>query len=306
MMRSRYQIEKAGNLRLATLNLKAFSGRRVKPGAKFHGFCFLIFSICLLVFSTGCSRQALLEKAQSAWDGGDYSTAADHYEEYLKRNPQGDKGAFARLQVATICRRDLKQYDRAIQHYLHFIEDFPKSPEIHNARLSLAECYVATQKFREAILEYESALPGISENKEKRRVRLEIAELYDKLKDIGQAMAEYQKVTKDSAYDELCERAYMQIGGLHLLRDEFDEAIPAYQAVAQHTQDAMLRRVARFRLTDCYERTFQYDQAIQTLRETEADPADPNYIQNRITAIQEQQRERNLVPPATVNWKKKK
>lgn len=269
-------------------------------------FSLLLFAFCLLTFLAACSRQALLEKAQSAWDSGDYAAAADHYEEYLKRDPVGDKAAFARLQAATICRRDLKEYDRAIQHYLHFIEDFPKSPEVHSARLSLAECYVATQKLREAISEYESALPGVADNKEKRRVRLEIAELYDKLKDLGQAMAEYQKVVKDSAYDELCERAYMQIGGLHLLRDEFDEAIPAYQTVAQHTQDVMLRRVARLRLTDCYERTFQYDLAIQTLQETDPDPAAPNYIQQRIAAVREQQRERNISTPATLNWKKRK
>ncbi len=287
-------------------NLKVFnSGRKnFSPGS--FSFYPLVFAFCLLFFSVACSRQALLDKAQSAWDAGDYAAAADHYEEYLKRNQTGDKAAIARLQAAKICRRDLKQYDRAIQHYLHFIEDFPKSPEVHNARLSLAECYVATQKLREAISEYESALPGVADNKEKRRVRLEIAELYDKLKDLGQAMAEYQKVVKDAAYDELCERAYMQIGGLHLLRDEFDEAIPAYQTVAQHTQDLMLRRVARLRLTDCYERTFQYDLAIQTLQETEPDPSAPNYIQQRIATVREQQRERNISAPATLNWKKKR
>jgi len=261
--------------------------------------------LCLLLFSTACSRQARLEKAQSAWDGGDYAAAAEHYEEYLKQSPQSDKAAFARMQAATICRRDLKQYDRAIQHYLHFIEDFPRSPEIYQARLSLAECYAITQKHREAISEYESALPGASDNKEKRRVRLKIADLYYELKDLGQALAEYQKVTKDAAYDELCELAYLQIGGIHLLRDEFDEAIPAYQVVAQHTQDAALRRVARFRLADCYERTFQYDLATQTLQNTEPDPAAPNYIQQRIAAIQEEQKERNLSSPAQLQWKKK-
>jgi len=265
----------------------------------------VLVAFCLLITLSSCSRRALIEQAQAAWDRGDYPAAAQAYEEYLKQTPQGDKAAFARLRAATVCRRDLKQYDRAIQHYLHFIEDFPKSPEMYQARLSLAECYSATKKFREAISEYESALPAAPDNKEKRRVRLEIANLYYELKDLGQALAEYQKVTKDAAYDELYERAFLQIGGTHLLRDEFDEAIPAYRTVAENTQDPALRRMARFRLTDCYERTFQYDLAVQTLQETEPDPAAPKYIPQRIAAIQEQARQRNAAPPATMTWKKK-
>jgi tetratricopeptide (TPR) repeat protein len=258
-----------------------------------------------LLFSASCSRGALLDQAQAAWDGGDYPTAAEHYEEYLKKNPQGDKAEFARLRAATVCRRDLKQYDRAIQHYLHFIEDFPKSPEIYQARVNLAECYAATQKFREAISEYENALPIAADIKDKRRVRLKIADLYYELKDLGQALAEYQKVTNDAAYDDLYELAFLQTGGIHLLRDEFDEAIPAYRTVAENTKDAALRRMARFRLADCYERTFQYDLAVQTLRQTEADPAAPNYIPQRIAAIEEEARQRNAAPAATLNMKKK-
>lgn len=274
-------------------------------GSQFLYFCLLPFALCLLIFSSACSSKAQLERAQAAWDSGDYAGAAELYEEFLKQNPQGDKNGFARLQAATICRRDLKQYDRAIQHYLHFIEDFPKSPELYKAKLSLAECYFATQKYREAIGEYESALPLATDTKEKRRVRLMIADQYYELKDLGQALAEYQKVVKDAAYDELCEKAYLQIGGIHLLRDEFDEAVPVYQNVVQYTQDPPLRRTARIRLADCYERIFEYDQAIQTLKETEPDPASPNYIPQRIAAIQEQQRQRNLSPQTTLNWKKK-
>ena len=151
-----------------------FSSCDVVSSSRLKHFCLLPFAFCLLFFSASCSRQALLDQAQAAWDSSDYATAADRYEEYLKKTPQGDKAAFARLQAATVCRRDLKQYDRAIQHYLHFIEDFPKSSDIYQARLSLAECYAGTQKFREAISEYENALPAADGEKEKRRVRLKI------------------------------------------------------------------------------------------------------------------------------------
>ncbi|MBK7597413.1 MAG: tetratricopeptide repeat protein [Acidobacteria bacterium] len=271
-----------------------------------HRILILTFAVSITILLASCSRGALIEKAQAEWDAGNYDSAAELYEQYLKEHPQGDKAQFARFRAATVCHRNLKQFDRAIQHYIHLIEDYPKSPESYQARLRLAECYAAVQKRRESISEYESVLPITPEEKEKRRIRLQIADLYYDMNDLGQAVAEYQKVTVNTPYDELAERAFLRIGGIRLLRDEFEEAVPAYQAVAQNTTDATIRRLANFGVADCYERTFQFDQAIKTLERTEPDPKSPNYIQQRIAAVREQQRQRNLTTPSNLGWPGKK
>ncbi|MGE0127443.1 MAG: tol-pal system YbgF family protein [Blastocatellales bacterium] len=282
--------------------------RRAFPNLPSSVFYLLssIFCLLLIVFSSSCSRRALLDSAQAAWDRADYAAAADYYEQFLKENPQGDKAEFARLRAATICQRDLKQYDRAIQHYIHFIEDFSKSSGIVQARMQLAACYGLTNKYREAIGEYESVLPRISDENERRRVRLNIADRYFDLNDRGQALAEYQKVVANAPYDDLAERAHLRIGGIRLLRDEYEDAIPAYEIVVANTKDQMVRRSARFGMADCYERTLQYDKAVQTLEQTEPDPKSPNYIQQRIANIREQQRQRNLSPPPQLGWPGKK
>lgn len=265
-----------------------------------HG---LLIVLCFwLLITAGCSRMAMLDRAQAAWDSGDYEKSAQYYEEFLRENPQDKKAAFARFQAATICQRDLKQYDRAIQHFIHLIEDFPKSPDAYEARVRLSECYAAAGKSREAISEYERVMPFTQNEKEKRRIRLNIADLYYDMNDLGQAVAEYDKVTANAPFDELSERAYLRIGGIRLLRDEFEEAIPAYLAVAEKTSDSTIRRVARFGLVDCYERTFQYDLAVKTLEETEPDSRTPDYIRQRIDNIREQQRNRNLNLPSSAGW----
>lgn len=145
-------------------------------------------------------------------------------------------------------------------------------------------------------------MPFTQDEKEKRRIRLNIADLYYDMNDLGQAVAEYDKVTANVQFDELSERAYLRIGGIRLLRDEFEEAIPAYLAVAEKTVDSTIRRVARFGLVDCYERTFQYDLAVKTLEETEPDSKTPDYIRQRIDNIREQQRNRNLNLPSSAGW----
>jgi tetratricopeptide (TPR) repeat protein len=257
----------------------------------------LPLAFCLLTSTTACSRGELLDRAQAAWDNGDYAKAAEYYEQFMSENPQNEQVSFARYRAATIYHRDLKKYDRAIEHYIHLIEDFPKSPELLDARLRLAECYTASGKRREAISEYENLLAMVTDEQEKRRVRLNIAELYYELNDLGQAIAGYQAVTGHELYDELSERAYLRIGGIRLFLNEYDDARSAYQAVAQNTGNSMIRRIARFGIADCYQRASLYDLAVKTLEETEPDPNSPQYIQQRITNIREQQRERNLSTP---------
>jgi len=247
-----------------------------------------------------------LESAQHAWDGGDYTKAVEFYEQFLKSSPRHEKAAFARYQAATIYRRDLKQCERAIPHYIHLIEDFPSSPDVYNSRMFLAECYGKTDKPREAISEYENLLPFTTDEKEKRRIRIHIAELYYKMNDYGQAIAEYQKVTGNAPYDELSELAWLQTGGIRLLRDEYEEAIPAYQTVASNTKDGDIRRQTRYRLADCFERTFQYDQAVKTLEETEQDSKSPNYIQKRIASIRDNQRQRSVSSSSSLGWPQKR
>jgi len=275
--------------------------------SKNKGFYFAgILLFCFLICASSCSRRALIDSAQAAWDRADYAASVGYYEQFLEENPRSDKAEFARLRAATICQRDLKQYDRAIQHYIHFIEEFPKSPDVVQARTQLGVCYGLTNRHREAISEYEGVLPKISDGNERRRLRLNVADMYFDLNDRGQALAEYQKVVADASYDGLAERAYLRIGGIRLLRDEYEDAIPAYETVAANTKDQMVRRSARFEMANCYERTLQYDRAVQTLEQTEPDPKSPGYIQQRIANIREQQRQRNLSTPSQLGWPGKK
>ncbi|MBI1764921.1 MAG: tetratricopeptide repeat protein [Acidobacteria bacterium] len=255
--------------------------------------------LCLL-FSLACRKRgtALLEQAQQAWDGNDYATAAARYEDFLRDNPRDPQAAQARFKAANIYLYNLKRQELAIQHYIHLIEDFPKAPEIPQARQRLAESYAAAKKPREAIMEYENLLQTAPGFADKRRTRLNVADLYYDLNELGQALAEYQKVIVQAPYDELTERAQMRVGGIHLIRDEFEEAIAAYQIVTQHTQDAGLRRMARYGLTDSYERTYKYNEAVKILEGTEPDPKTPDYIKQRVASIRELERQRNLTGPA--------
>ncbi len=277
---------------------------KVEPRSSSH-FCLLLFAFCLLLSGLGCrSRGTLLNQAQAAWDRSDYQTAVTHYEEFLKGATTPEQAANVHFEVAEIYYLNLKQYDRAAEHYIRLIEDFPRFPKREQAYHHLAECFELVKKPREAISEYESLLIAFPDSPERRNVRLAIADLYNDY-DQSQALVEYQKVVKDAPYDELAEKAYLRIGGVRYVRGSFEEAIPAYQAVDQNTKDPIIRRQARERLADCYEGMVNYDKAVEILEHTESDPKDPGYLQKRIEGIRERQRTRRLIQPVPTPEEKK-
>jgi tetratricopeptide (TPR) repeat protein len=254
--------------------------------------CLLLAACCLPAFS--CRNRALLDQAQVAGDNEDFQTAADCYEKFLKDNPTNERAAYAHFQAGNIYLLNLKQYDRAVTHYVQLIEGFPRSPDLYQARQRLAKAYVAMGKRREAINELENLLIAFPDTTDKRRVRREIADLYYDQSDFGQALAEYQKVVKDATYDTLAERAYLRIGGICVLRDDFEDAAAAYQAVVRQTTDKEIRRQASVGLSDCYVRMLRFEDAVKILEQTEPDPKAPDDLRRRIASVRELQKQRGL------------
>jgi tetratricopeptide (TPR) repeat protein len=260
--------------------------------------CLLLVALVLLPL-TGCRKKgtALLEQGQLAWDNNDYETASVRFEEYLKEDASSSQAEKARLQLANLYLYNLRKYDLAKQHYIHLIEDFPKSAELGVFHQRLAESYAGSKDYRAAIQEYENLLLVLPDFPEKRRIRLLIADRYFDLNELGQSLAEYEKVINGVAFDDLAQRAYLRKGGIHMIRDEFDAALSAFQMIANSTNDSMVRRTARYSMADCYERTFKFDDAVKVLEGTEPDPKTPDYIAKRVTAIREQQKLRQLAAP---------
>ncbi|HEX4950933.1 MAG TPA: tetratricopeptide repeat protein [Blastocatellia bacterium] len=260
--------------------------------------------LCLLLLSACRSRDTLLTQAQAAWDRGDFQAAATRYEEFLKDAPASEQAANVHFEAAKIYYLNLKQYDRAAEHYIRLVDDYPQFDKREQVYHHLAECLELMKKPREAISEYERLLIAFPGTPERRKIRLAIADLYYGY-DQSQALVEYQKVVKDAAYDELSEKAYLRIGGVRFLRNEFQDAIPAYETIDQHTKDPLIRRQARDRLADCHENLANYDVAIKILEQTEPDPKEPDYLTKRIAGIRERQKTRRLMQPGPTPEQKK-
>ena len=133
----------------------------------------LILTMTLTLASSCAARRGQLDQAQMAWDQGDYAKAASIYEAFIKDNKGSDSVPPIRYKLANIYFYNLKQYDRAIQHYIGIVEDSPSSPDVDKAKERIAECYVALGKLKEAVSEYESLARAHRPDIDARRIRLE-------------------------------------------------------------------------------------------------------------------------------------
>jgi tetratricopeptide (TPR) repeat protein len=251
----------------------------------------LVCLILLAVLAAGCSRdvEQSLDRAVEAWDSGDYQLAADEYERYLEKDPDSEKAAEARFQLANIYYFKLRRYDQARANYTTFLERNHGHSNAQLARERLAEVLGEMGRSYEAIAEYENLNPQ-NEN-ERRRIRLRIADLYFAQRNYSQALTEYEKVIEKVAYDELSEQAYLREASIyHIERGQYQQAVPVYQVLATASSDSEVRVRALFGLADCYAGLYQFDEAIKTLREIN-EKREQTDVARRIEELEQQKRD---------------
>jgi len=252
--------------------------------------CVVIVTVSLSA-ATGCSRSGKesLKRAAEAWDAEDYEAAAQEYEQFLQIEPKGEESITARLRLANIYYLNLHRYDQARAHYQEMLAQDSSHAEAPLARERLAESLAELGRSYEAIAEYESINP--SDSGERRRIRLRIADLYSEQRNYNQALTEYERVVEGSEYDEMSEQSYSRQATIyHVARSQYQKALPIYQLLASRSSDPKTVRRAIYGIADCYAGTFQFDEAIKTLRQI-ADQSEQSYITKRIEELELQKRE---------------
>src|SRR5262249_36518302 len=247
----------------------------------------LVLGAALAAGACRSSSENALQRASDAWDNGDYEQAAELYERYLARYPDGDASLRARAKAANIYFANLHRYDRAARHYREFLNQAgPGEPDMRMVRDRLAESLAELGRSYEAIAEYENITP--TDEADRRRLRLRIADLYFDQRNYSQALTEYRKITETGGYDDLSESAYLREASIYQLeRKQYQQALPIYQKLRATTSDVKVRRRALYNIADCYANLFQFDEAIKALREVK-EPSEQDYVNRRIAELERQ------------------
>lgn len=265
--------------------------------------------LCALLAASfaGCAARGLppAERARLAWDEQNYPVAAEAYEEFLASAPQGHDAEEAEFLLADIYNHNLKQFDRARDHYTAFLERYPSSPHAYEARERLAEVYVELKNLPEAVAQYELLSQEFPDSPDHRKTRATIAYLYFDRNEFDQAEIEYGRVLENAPYDPLTEHALLRLASIyHLVRNQDEKSLAVYDRVADSTNDAAVRRSALYSLSEAYARLFRFDEAIATLKRI-TEPDEAGYVATRIEELERQKKEHAAAPPE-IDWSKGK
>jgi tetratricopeptide (TPR) repeat protein len=262
--------------------------------------CALAIAAAIAAAGCGLARTSASERARAAWAEQDYKAAAAAYEEYLAGAQPGPEAEEAEFALADIYNHNLKQYDRARDHYATFLEKYPTSEHAYDARERLAEVHTELKALPEAIADYEQLLEEHPDTPERRKVRATIADLYFQRNDFRQAELEYDRVVENAPYDDITEQALLRLASIsHLIRGQEERAIPAYERVVESTDDPAVRRTALYSLSEVYATLFRYDDAIATLKRID-EPSEADYVARRTAELERQKREHAEAPE--VDW----
>ncbi|HYL98247.1 MAG TPA: tetratricopeptide repeat protein [Blastocatellia bacterium] len=268
---------------------KKATRNRVRCGLPQAVLWLAVASMALAGAACKYSAEKTLERASDAWRAGDYEQAVQLYEGYLQHAPRGDQSLETRLKLANIYYLNLHKYEPALEQYNEYLSQTSEGPETETARERMAEVLAELGRSYQAISEYEDLIP--KDDRDRRRIRLRIADLYFDEKNFSQAVTEYDKVTAETSYDDLTERALLREASIYQLeRGQFQQAIPLYQKIVAQTSDPKVRTTSLFAISNCEVGLYQYDQAVQTLREVK-DESEQGYITRRIGEIDEMKRE---------------
>ena len=263
-----------------------------------------VLQVCLLAACTTHSVPAV-ERARSAWDDQNYAAAAEAYEEFLATAPQGTEAEEAEFMLADIYNHNLKQFDRAHDHYAAFLERYPSSPHAYEARERLAEVSVELKNLPEAITQYELLSQEFPDAPDHRKTRATIADLYFQRNEFDQAELEYGRVLENAPYDPLTEQALLRLASIyHLVRNQDEKSLPIYDRVADSTNDSAVRRSALYSLSETYARLFRFDEAIGTLKRI-TEPDEAGYVATRTEELERQRKEHSTALPE-IDWSKGK
>lgn len=202
---------------------------------------FLVLSISILSFAQDVSERDAFLEAKDIYDEGSYSLSIDMFK--------------------------------------RFIERFPNSKAVPEAKLYLAQSFFQENKFMEAHdiltkLEQEYVSYGIED-----RLLFWLGQIYLKVKDLDQAAEYFGKLITMHPNSSLLYSAKMQLGWIFLQEGRIEEAKGTFDTLAE-SEDAVIQEEAQFRRGELQFQTKDYNGALNTFKTFAKLFSDSEYLAN--------------------------
>lgn len=170
-------------------------------------------------------------------------------------------GASALYGVA-YCYYNLKDYDNAGYSFNDFLKKFPKDARTVDARMRLADTYLAAKRYADAAKMYDEILKLKVQAGNKDYLTFQYALTLYKSGKVQQALSEFNRMLTQYPRSAHTENALYMIGWIRFQQGKQEEAINSYLYLISYAPKSKLLPLALYAIGDAYYNLGSYDSAI--------------------------------------------
>jgi TolA-binding protein len=246
-------------------------------------------------YSTHSVAIEALSGLQSSLSTADRSEEFQPYrEEYSKNNPE--TGSLVNIDYETAkSLYNAQKYGKAIESFKKYLERYPESPNIADAKFYLAESYLKDNQIDKALEEFNTVINERKSNYYTRSI-LRVADIYFNNKQYNKALDYYQKLLAESNNGKERSIAWASLMETYFKLEKYDSVQYYADHILTHSKYSMDANKASLYLGKVAYKKGNYDKAIDNFISTinmakDENAAEAKYMIARIQYDQKKYKE---------------
>jgi TolA-binding protein len=221
--------------------------------------------------------------AESFFQSERYHEALNYYKKVDINNPELGSAV---MYGTAYCYYNQKDYASASFSYLDFIKKYPKDIKVYDARLRLADTYLAGKKYSDASKIYEDLLKSKSVEKNKDYLSYQFGLSLYKAGKVQNALDEFNRLVTTYPRSSYAENSIYMMGWISFQQGKLQEAIETYRRMLAYAPDSKIAPLVYYSLGDAYYNSAKYDTAITCYATVINNYPNSNYVYDAINGIQ--------------------
>lgn len=227
-------------------------------------FLILTGSVSTHALTPGMEENRDYEYALGLHSDGGYEMAAREFERFIEEYPSSERIGEARYFIAD-SRYHMKWFEHTVELTNRIRRDNPSIPVVDRVLFLEGSALFHLQRYHEAILALNRIVSAFPESGLAAEALYTIAESRLAVKNDLQAAETFRSIPEKYPASAAAERALYRLGVISETSGDFRGALTAFGQLFQKYPKSSLRDVCRFRMGECYFRIGDYKNAVSMM-----------------------------------------
>jgi TolA-binding protein len=179
-----------------------------------------------------------------------------------------------------------QRFDDAARAFDEFVRRYPRSEYIVDARLRLADCYMALGRYQEAIAGYRTVVQNHPDAAEIDYAEFQLGQALFRAGNREQARTEFRRFVQNKPNSDLAPEAQYAVGWTYFQTQDYDRAIEEFRRTIELFPGTVIVPRAHYSIGDAHYNKREYDEAIRAYRQVLERHPRSQYVPDAITGIQ--------------------